>query len=297
MTTDATTPKITALAPWFGGKRTLAADIVREIGKHSVYWEPFCGSMAVLLAKPPCRQETVNDLNRDLVNLATVLRGETTGPKLYRRLRRYLASRGDLQAARERLTSIPLIAMPDIDRAEAYFVNSWLSMNGTAGTSGGIEGNRGFARRFTSGGGSPQVRFHGAIESIPAWRRRLRSVFVENGCGIEICERIEDLAGVVIYADPPYLRKGTAYLHDFTPSDHERLAKALRRFKKTRVVVSYYDEPELDNWYHGWTKVRLKATKALVNQGMRDAKGSTEAPEVLLINGPSFAPEAARSLF
>jgi len=43
---------ITALAPWFGSKRNLAPEIVRELRRHSCYWEPFCGSMAVLLAKP-----------------------------------------------------------------------------------------------------------------------------------------------------------------------------------------------------------------------------------------------------
>jgi len=43
---------IKALAPWFGGKRNMAPMIVQELGPHNSYWEPFCGSMAVLLAKP-----------------------------------------------------------------------------------------------------------------------------------------------------------------------------------------------------------------------------------------------------
>ena len=38
--------KIRALAPWFGGKRTLAPAIVQQLGKHTQYFEPFCGSMA-----------------------------------------------------------------------------------------------------------------------------------------------------------------------------------------------------------------------------------------------------------
>ncbi|KKK94504.1 hypothetical protein LCGC14_2682220 [marine sediment metagenome] len=46
-------PKIKAIAPWFGGKRNLAPKIVDALGDHRVYWEPFCGSMAVLMAKPP----------------------------------------------------------------------------------------------------------------------------------------------------------------------------------------------------------------------------------------------------
>lgn len=40
--------KITALAPWFGSKRTLAPRIIAELGKHSAYWEPFCGSLTLV---------------------------------------------------------------------------------------------------------------------------------------------------------------------------------------------------------------------------------------------------------
>src|SRR5688572_22221919 len=65
--------KINAILPYFGGKRTIAPAIVREIGKHSVYWEPFCGSLAVLLAKRQVNSETVNDLNGDVTNLAKVI--------------------------------------------------------------------------------------------------------------------------------------------------------------------------------------------------------------------------------
>ena len=36
--------KIGALSPWYGSKRTLATRIIKELGAHRVYWEPFCGS-------------------------------------------------------------------------------------------------------------------------------------------------------------------------------------------------------------------------------------------------------------
>ena len=70
--------KIKAIAPWFGGKRTMAPDIVAQLGKHTQYFEPFCGSMAVLFGKPRSMHETVNDLHGDLINLALVLQGEKT---------------------------------------------------------------------------------------------------------------------------------------------------------------------------------------------------------------------------
>lgn len=290
-------PAITALAPWFGGKRTLAPRIVAEMGPHSAYWEVFCGSMAVLLEKPPCPMETVNDLNADLVNLARVIKDAKLGPNLYCRLRRWLAAKPLLDEAAAKVATFdrqPSPA-PDIDRAEAYFVTSWLGRNGVAGTQ---SYNQGFSRRFTKNGGNGAKRWIGAVESIAHWRRRMRNVLILSECGIGLCERIEDAEGVVIYADPPYIEKGASYIHDFAQADHERLAAALARFKRTRVIVSYYDHPTVRSLYRGWTFVDCTMTKALVSQGMRDRKGATTAPELLIINGPSLtAREETRPLF
>lgn len=105
--------------------------------------------------------------------------------------------------------------------------------------------------------------------------------------GIELCERVEDTARVVIYADPPYLVKGANYVHDFLAADHHRLADVLSRFRRTRVVVSYYEHSLLAELYPGWTKIVCTTTKALVNGGLR-TKGKVEAPEVLLMNGPAL---------
>lgn len=283
--------RYTALAPWFGGKRTLAPRIVAELGPHRTYWEPFCGSLAVLLAKPRCSTETVNDLHRDLINLARVIRHQDLGPKLYRRLRRVLVCQTLLEEARGDLHGSDLDAdpLPNVDRAEAFFVNSWLSMSGTAGTHEAFGTRRGIARRFSSLGGAPGIRFAAAVRSIPAWRNRMSQVMILNDDGLTLCEKIEDRSGTVIYADPPYLVKGGSYLHDFDSEDHARLAEVLRRFRRTRVVVSYYAHERLADLYPGWTAIACPVVKALVNQGRRDQSGRVEAPEVLLVNGSSLS--------
>lgn len=280
--------KITALAPWFGAKRTLAPRIVAELGPHRAYWEPFAGSMAVLLAKPVASMETVNDLHGDLVNLARVIQHQTLGPMLYRRVRRWIQTKPtfeDAASATRQHANAHAPSEPDIDRAFAYFVAAWNGRNGCAGTQ---SYNQGFCRRFTKSGGHAATRWAAAVDSIPAWRRRMRAVTVLSECGIGLLEKIEDAAGVAIYCDPPYLVKGASYVHDFDDADHQRLADLLARFKSTRVVVSYYAHQRLAELYPGWTLVSCPTTKAMVNQGQRGGKGSTMAPEVLLINGPSY---------
>jgi DNA adenine methylase len=92
-----------------------------------------------------------------------------------------------------------------------------------------------------------------------------------------------DEKGVAIYIDPPYLVKGAKYIHDFKPEDHQRLASALQRFKKARVVVSYYDDLRLDNMYPGWSQHKINVSKAMSNAGSRGKK-NIRAIEVLLTN-------------
>ena len=285
--------KITAIAPWFGGKRTLAPAILHELGKHSAYWEPFCGSLAILLAKPVVSMETVNDLHGDLINLARCVQDDTASVDLFSRLTRVACSEQLHREAADRFRARGNIAAAnelDVSRAFDYFLCSWLGRNGVAGTS---SYNQGFCRRFTKNGGHAATRFVSAVNSIPAWWERLRAVTILNDDGLELLKRIEDAPGVAIYCDPPYLVKGAKYVHDFASDDHKKLSEVLRRFKKTRVVVSYYAHDRLKELYPDWTVTRLQATKAMVNQGMRDKKGATDAPEVLIINGPSYA-EAAK---
>lgn len=291
--------KVTALAPWFGGKRNLASRIVAELGSHRAYWEPFCGSMAVLMAKPPCVLETVNDLHEDLINLARVICDPCDGPRLYRVLRRTLMHE-DIFAEADAFCREQEAAGVELDtdrvmRAYRYFVMSWLGRNGTAGTPASHKGT--YCVRFTVNGGHAARRWVSAIASIPAWRRRMSSVTILNRDGFNLLERIEDAPGTAIYVDPPYLVKSAKYLHDFRPQDHQRLASLLSRFTNARVVVSYYEHEDLESLYPGWTRVSIEVSKAMAHGGKRGGC-QARATEVLLINGPSLTkPQQVPSLF
>jgi DNA adenine methylase len=305
--------RINAILPYFGGKRTMAPDIVTELGKHTQYFEPFCGSMAVLFAKEPSHKETVNDLHGDLINLAEVLQRLACAEQLYDRLNRTLFSEQLLHDARRELDRLPPWEVSPgyrdngqlskmLDRAYWYFLASWMGRNGTAGTA---RLDYQIAVRWTKGGGSPTVRFHNAIESIPWWHERLRNVVILKRDAFTILDRFEDCKETAIYCDPPYADetrskgaikngRGGKYLHEFDHSggmfedDHSRLAGALRDYKQARIVVSYYDSPRIRELYQGWTFVSHTRHKHLHAQNGRGARPK-EAPEVLIINGESYA--------
>jgi len=275
--------KITAIAPWFGGKRTLAPKIVQQLGKHTQYFEPFCGSMAVLFAKERSQKETVNDLHADLINLANVLSRRSSAEDLYDRLQRTLFDQGLLEQARTELERVS--DQDHIERAYWYFLASWMGRNGTAGTA---RLDYQMAVRWTKNGGSPTVRFRNATESIPWWHDRLKNVVILRRDAFSIIDRFEDCEGTVIYAD-----RGGKYLHEFDHNggmfgdDHSRLAEILRGYRKARIVVSYYDCQRIRELYAGWNFIDCTMNKQLHAQNGRGARKKV-APEVLIVNGEVY---------
>lgn len=322
--TVAPDPVVKAILPWFGGKRTLAPDIVQELGKHTQYFEPFCGGLSIIFSKPRSQKETVNDLHGDAINLARVIQEPRAAEKLYDRLQRVIVCEGLLEDARRWLAEYPLedaesemhldefpccITPGMLDRAYWYFLASWMGRNGTAGAS---RQDYQIAVRWTNNGGSPAVRFQNAAASLPAWHIRLQNVVILKRDAFNIIPRFEDARGTAIYVDPPYpaetrsgWREGNGsehrYLHEFQHDavndlfgnggdDHARLAKLLRNFNQARIIVSSYDCSRVRELYAGWTFVDKSMKKKL---HLPSARGpAMEAPEVLILNGPSYA-EAA----
>lgn len=295
--------KIKSITPWFGGKRTLAPKIIEQLGPHSQYFEPCCGSLAVLLLKPMAQKETVNDLHGDLVNLARVIADRDRAEDLYERLTRVVICEGLLRDARCELEA-PVESADAISlrRAYWYFIASWMSRNGTSGCE---RQDYQIAVRWTKEGGSPVIRWRNAVDSMPAWNQRLQNVVILNRDLFAIAHKFQDDAATAIYVDPPYLaetRSGfdgasSRYLHEFDNNssalfgagdDHSKLADILSGYKKARVVVSYYDCPRVRELYDGWTFIEHTMRKNINQQAARTEFAPIapkEAPEVLIVNG------------
>jgi DNA adenine methylase len=151
--------------------------------------------------------------------------------------------------------------------------------------------------RYTANGGQPAKRWSSAVESIPPWHHRLARVTLLNQDSFAVLSKIDDSRDTAIYVDPPYVVNNVRYVHKFKATDaasadplvkkygdHGRLARALERFTKARVVVSYYAHPALAELYPGWRQRTIEVGKALANANRRDEEGSVRAVEVLLVN-------------
>lgn len=323
--------KIKATTPYFGGKRTMGPDIVEQIGQHTQYFEPFCGSCAVLFNKPVSQKETICDLHGDATNLSRVIQNEAIAVRLYERSSRTPFAEGILHDARDYLNEPYDFEDRDpelmLERAYWFFIASWMGRNGSTGTA---RIDYQIAVRFTNDGGSPTVRWKNAIESMPAWSRRLMNVVILTRDSFSIIPKFQDQKGTAIYVDPPYFpgkrtgfkKGGGEYLHEFNhgpghrfvPSDkpdacqicglpegdhkcdHARLADLLNEFKHARIVVSYYDEPYIRELYEGWTIIEKPMKKRVAAQAKKEPTIS-DAPEILLINGQAIGKARHRELF
>lgn len=303
-------PTIGAVLPYFGGKRTLAPRIVAELDGRANYCEPFMGSLAVLLARRPGGVEIAGDLYGHGINLARVLASDRCAD-LYAMVSRTVLhdglhaeaqdTLGDDLSADEVAPSVAGVTDAHVRLAYWLLVRDWQGRNGVSGT---LATRGGIARRYTAKGGSPTARWRSVAESIPAWHERLRSVVFDRVDALEMITKIDDAPEWAIYADPPYLRKSTPYIHDADhdvkhggdpEAWHRRLAAALNAKARARVVVSYYAHPLLEELYprDRWTWVDIEMSKATSNASARDGSGA-RATELLIINGPSVADRKRR---
>jgi site-specific DNA-adenine methylase len=274
MNTGAAEMKITAMAPWFGGNRTLAAHVGTALKGCRWVGVPFAGGMSELrhIAAPTI---VVGDLHRHVINLARVLQDDIAGPKLYRQLRRLPFCEDVLdesQAWCKAFKGRPEVDGFDCDAAYHYFVACWMGRSGKSGTDD--EFNGGCAVRWNANGGDSNTRYRSAVRSIVGWRRVLaRCNLVVLDC-FEFLNQCQDQAAHGIYCDPPFPEAGAKYKHKFTEADHQRLGGRLVQFEKAVVVCRFYDHPLIRELYPEtcWRWTHHTGRK----------QSNADAPEVLL---------------
>lgn len=290
---------ITALAPWFGGCRSIADRIGTELGDLAWCAVPFAGGMPEL-PWISTRAGIACDRHRHLINLARVVADDALLCRLIRRVERLLFHPDVLAAAQRRCVTREheragggLFADgeaasgdPDVEWAADYFVCAWMGRGGASGRGG--EFAQSLAVRYTAGGGGSAKRWRSAVESLPAWGAVLaRWEFVCDDA-FAVLARLRPQDRVGIYADPPWVGLGDKYTHRFTAAHHSQLARELRRLSVAgyRVVVRYGDDPLVRALYpesEGWTWVATTT---------RNQRGGDVA-EALIVSRESYAGRGA----
>lgn len=255
--------------PYFGSKSTLAAWIVSLLPEHEHYVEPFAGSLAVLLAKPPSRMETVNDLDSALVAFWRVLRDRPDD--LARACALTPHSRAEFDAAYDES------GCDDLELARRVWVRLAQSRSATLRRAGW--------RHYVAPGASYMSMpsyLDGYRDRLAPAAERLMRVSLECRPALEVVAAYGSQPGCLLYVDPPYLgstRSGGYRVEMKSDAEHRELAAALWDCSAA-VVLSGYRSPLYDELYEGWYR---EQTGASTGNGRDGERGRTE---VLWSNRP-----------
>lgn len=243
-----------AVLKYPGAKNRIADWIIGYIPEHKVYIEPYAGSLAVLLNKPRCHIETVNDLNGDVVNFFKVIREHSKELANVLELTPYARAEYDA-------SYITLETDSDIEKARKFTVRCWQGF-GCANLY-----HNGFKSGQQTRSPNPARAFSKLPETVMEVAMRLKGVQIENLPALEILNRYntDDVFG---YLDPPYVpgtRKGYLYKHEMTESDHVELLRAVVNHPG-RFLISGYDNELYNDMLVGWRKVQKNTT---AEQGLK----------------------------
>jgi hypothetical protein len=125
--------------------------------------------------------------------------------------------------------------------AEAYFIVCWMTRSGTAGTD--AERTASLSTRWDSGGGDSAKRYYSAIDSLETWCGEFQRCNFTCLDAFEFLAKCKDRQGHGLYIDPPFIGPGEKYTHQFGETEWRLLARELKQFRETRVVIRCYDLP------------------------------------------------------
>lgn len=238
------------LLRYVGSKWMIADWITQFFPEHDCYVEPFAGSGAVFLRKPPSAIEVLNDLNSDLVNFYTVLRNQ--GPDLIQAIELTPFSR------KEYLQSYQPADNP-LEQARRFYIRCWMSFGASEGRRTGFRYQRNVNR------GTSVTREWSRTEGLQFAAREFKSAIIESLPALEIIQRY-DTPRTLFYVDPPYVKKSRSggvgrnrYLHEMNDDDHCQLAAALQQIKGTAIVSGYASEL-YDKLFTGWKSFSKSTT-------------------------------------
>lgn len=262
---------------YYGGKTTIADRIVAALPAHRHYVEPFAGSLAVLLAKPPSLMETVNDLDGNLMTFWRVLRDRPED------LMRVCALTPHSRA--EHQSAYNLDGCDDLERARRV----WVCLTQGRGNTLRRTGWRHFQDPGRRGPTSMPDYLTSYVTRMRGTADRLAHVSLEARDALDVVRDYGKHAEVLIYADPPYLgstrssrQYGVEMSHD---SEHEALAEALHDCQAS-VVLSGYHSALYDALYGSWDRVEIAA---YTGQGNHTEARNDRRVEVLWSNREPIA--------
>ena len=283
--------------PYFGGKSTVASYVWGALGDPAHYIEPFCGSAAVLLARPNYigQTESINDADGYIANVWRALQAD---PDAVAKVCDWPVNHADLIARKKRLIAEGASLLERLCADDAYFdvkfagywiwasscwIGSGLTRLGSSrphisDAGKGVHAKGQIPHIGHAGKGNPDVR-DPYKTNLWEWFRqlseRLRKVRVVCGDWTRVCGgNWQDKLGVCgIFMDPPY---GTAASRDakIYHVDSQTVSADVHAWchergtnPNYRIVIAGYSEEHESLLADGWTCRKWSAGGGYGNMG------------------------------
>ena len=295
--------------PYFGGKRRAASLVWEALGPVDHYVEPFCGSAAVLLARPDApRCETVNDLDGMVANFWRAVKHHPAEVAAWCDWpvnevdlhARHLWLIGQRESLTERLIADPEWCDP---KAAGWWVWGACAWIGTGWCS---QPSRQLPHLSRPGQGVSAVEFrgnNGLQELLARLSERLRHTRIASGDWSRIVTPtvlFQPAPGVVgVYLDPPYSEGSQDYAVGGTGTS---LSAEVRAWcekhgsnPRLRIVLSGYAGEHDTLEAHGWRVEEWKANGGHSNAS-NDKKANNAVRERLWLS-PACVGSRQRSIF
>lgn len=252
---------------WFGGKSKYAQHIISRFPSHRKYVEPFGGAAHVISQKPRVTHEVYNDIDGSVVNFLMVSISEPE------RLREVCEALPYSRSIFEKWKREP---MPH-DSFE--WAVRWFYMNRSAiGNGNAKQVPQTGWRHSTVSGQNPANGYVSACKLIPSFAERMKGVMIEQSDFRSIIEKNDD-SETLFYVDPPYVGREKHYAGNFSEQDHRDLARLLHGIRG-KAVVSYYDDPLINELYPDFYRETFEAHKEVVG----GSGTAVNTNEILLMN-------------
>ena len=199
--------------------------------KDGIYVEPFAGMLGVLLARPQCKTEIINDLDANICNWWRVVREH---PNELKHLIYYTPKcRRTFDECVKAIENKTYQDKPILWAWSTFTVLQFGIVHGLKVTS--------FAISYQK----TQIRDFSLL--IKPLAERVKDVQVENTDALVMLDETKDISDAVVYCDPPYLKARTEhYTND--DIDVDAFTDAFLS-QKGKVAISGYK----DEWNHlGW---------------------------------------------
>ena len=229
------------IIPYYGGKFELSRKLVPMIPEHDRYIEMFAGGLSMFFRKKKVGGNVVNDLDRNVVNLYTVLAEEFE--EFVSHIKWYVKSRALHEILKKYIKETRVENIPNPKRAARYYYLVRCSFNNNP--------------QGTFSKNSADWNTENLIKDLKYSRKYLNEILIENLDFRELVARYEPRENDFWYLDPPYIVAGTRndyYIHSLKEQDHIDLRDICDRINENggNFILRYDDRPEVHELYSNY---------------------------------------------